>query len=73
MEQSVADPGFPIGEGVDPLGGHGPPTWVLFGKMYVKTKEFGPVGGRAPGTPPRSANDSGYQLVGKVDQIHLKF
>ena len=21
-------------------------------KLYVKTKEFGPVGGRAPGTPP---------------------
>ena len=25
-------------------------------KMYVKTKELGPVGGRAPGTPPRSTN-----------------
>ena len=25
-------------------------------KMYAKTKELGPVGGRAPGTPPRSAN-----------------
>ena len=29
-------------------------------KMYAKTKELGPIGGRAPGTPPppRSANDS---------------
>ena len=25
--------------------------------LYVKTKESGPLGGRAPGTPPRSAND----------------
>ena len=25
-------------------------------KMYAKTKELGPIGGRAPGTPPRSAN-----------------
>ena len=53
----MADPGFPVGGGVDPLGwgmdlrhGH------FLAKMYVKMKEFGPVGGRAPGTPPRSAN-----------------
>ena len=26
-------------------------------KMYAKMKELGPVGGRAPGTPPRSTND----------------
>ena len=25
-------------------------------KMNAKTKELGPIGGRAPGTPPRSAN-----------------
>ena len=25
-------------------------------KMYAKTKELGPIGGRVPGTPPRSAN-----------------
>ena len=42
---SAADPGFPVGGGVDPLGGHGPPMWVLSPKMCVKTKELGPVGG----------------------------
>ena len=26
-------------------------------KMYAKMKELGPIGGRAPGMPPRSAND----------------
>ena len=54
----VADPGFPVGGGVDLLGGgldlrHG----CFLAKMYAKTKEFGPVGGHVPGTPPpRSAN-----------------
>ena len=32
------------------------PTWLLFGKVYVKTKELGPVGGRdalpSPQDPP---------------------
>ena len=26
--------------------------------LYVETKESGPLGGCAPGTPPRSANDN---------------
>ena len=49
---SVADPGFPVGGhapirgGVDLRHGH------FSVKMYVKTKELGPIGGRAPGTPP---------------------
>ena len=44
----MADPGFPAGVGgVDLLGGRGPPTQVLFTKMYVKMKELGPVGGGA--------------------------
>ena len=29
---SVADPGFPIVGGTDPLGGHRPPTCTLFGE-----------------------------------------
>ena len=42
---SVADPGLPVGSGVDPLDGCGPPTWVLFGKKCMqKMKELGPVG-----------------------------
>ena len=42
---------FPWGGGVDLRRGHFSP------KMYVKMKKMGPVGGRAPGTPPRSANN----------------
>ena len=50
----MADPGFPVGGGgVDLRRG------CFSAKMYAKTKELGPVGGRAPGTPPRSAN--GYE------------
>ena len=52
---AVADPGFPVGGGgvdlvrgaVDPRGGY------VSKILHVKTKESGPVGGRAP---PRSAN-----------------
>ena len=50
--RAVADPGFPVGGrapvrgGVDLRRGH------FLVKMYVKTKELGPIGGRAPGTPP---------------------
>ena len=47
MAISVADPGFPVGGGADPLGGHQPPTHTLFGEMYAKTKEIDPVGGCA--------------------------
>ena len=43
IHRAEADPGFP-GGGVDPLGGHGPPTWVLFSKNDAKMKELGPVG-----------------------------
>ena len=43
----MADPGFPVGGGgVDLLRGH------FLVKMYAKMKELGPMGGRAPGTPP---------------------
>ena len=55
---TVADPGFPVGgrgprrEGVDLRGSY--VTKIL----CLKTKESGPVAGRAPGTPPKSANVS---------------
>ena len=42
----MADPGFPIG-GVDPLGGRGPPTWVLFGKNVCENKRIWSHGGGA--------------------------
>ena len=49
---TVADPGFPVGGGVDPLGGVDLRHGCFLAKMYAKTKELGPVGGRVPGTPP---------------------
>ena len=57
---SVADPGFPVGGGVDLVGGGVDSRGSYISKIffYVKTKELGPLGGgrarRAP--PPRSAN-----------------
>ena len=50
----VADPGFPVGGGVDPLGGGGrvPPTWALFGENVCENERIGSHGGRAPGKPP---------------------
>ena len=48
---AVADPGFPMGGAVDSRGGY------VSKILYVEMKESGPLGGRAPGTPPsRSAN-----------------
>ena len=41
---------------MDPLGGVWTSDAGTFYQKYVKMKELGPVGGRAPGTPPRSAN-----------------
>ena len=52
IQWSVADPGFPVGwrapvrGGVDLRRGH------FSVKMYVKTKELGPIGGHVPGMPP---------------------
>ena len=43
---AVADPGFPVGGDVDSRGGY------VLKILYVETKESGPLGGRAPGTPP---------------------
>ena len=45
----MADPGFP-------MGGRGPVRGHFSAKMYVKTKELGPIGGVHPAHPPRSAN-----------------
>ena len=39
-----------------PIGGHGPPTWALFGENVCENETIGSHGGCAPGTPPRSAN-----------------
>ena len=42
----MADPGFPVGGGMDLLRGR------FLVKMYAKMEELGPIGGRAPGTSP---------------------
>ena len=57
--QAVADPGFPVGGGVDLVGGAMDPQGGYVLKiLHVKTKESGPVGGARAGRtpPPRSAN-----------------
>ena len=50
----MADPGFPVGGGVDLVRGAVDPRGGYVLKiLHVKTKESGPVGGgRAPGAPP---------------------
>ena len=61
---TVADPGFPVGGG-----GPGPPTRVLFGKNVCQNERIGSRrgGGRAPGTPPRSANV--IYILGKLANV----
>ena len=47
----MADPGFPVG-GPQPVGGGANLRRIHFSaKMYAKTKEMDPVGGRAGGAP----------------------
>ena len=53
----MADPGFPVGGGVHPLGGHGPPTWALFGENVCENETIGShrggaCAGHAPLDPP---------------------
>ena len=48
---------------MDPQGGH------VSKMLYVKTKELGPLGGRAPGAPPRSANAA----LGKIRVILFRY
>ena len=48
---TVADPGFPVGGDVDLIGGMDSRGDYFSKILYVKMKEFGFLGGRAPGTP----------------------
>ena len=41
----VADPGFPVGEGADPLGGADLQCIHFLAKTYAKMKKIDPVGG----------------------------
>ena len=43
--KTVADPGFPVGGGADPLGGANLRCIHFLVKTYAKTKEIDPVGG----------------------------
>ena len=53
------DPGFPVGGAWTHFGGFFCLRRGYFSvKMYAKMKEFGPVGGRAPARPPRSAHEN---------------
>ena len=48
----MADPGFPIGGGHGPLGGHGPPTRALFSENVCENERFGSHrGGVCPARP----------------------
>ena len=64
MYNAVADPGFPVGGGVDLVRGAVDPRGGYVSKiLHVKTKESGPVGGgarraRPPLDPPMQCNDS---------------
>ena len=54
---AVADPGFPIGGGVDVVGGVYSQGGYILESLYVKTKESGPVrGGVHPACPHKSSN-----------------
>ena len=55
----MADPGFAVGGGADPLEGGANLRCVHFlAKTYAKTKEIDPDGGgHMPAAPPGSAND----------------
>ena len=59
---AVADPGFPVG-GCQPHGGANSWGGYISKNLYVKTKELGPLGGRAPAAPPGSANVLGWKKV----------
>ena len=49
----VADPGFPVGGGMDLVGGAVDPRGGYISKiLHVKTKESGPIGGARAGRPP---------------------
>ena len=52
---SVADPGFPVG-GVDLVEGHRLPRQLRFENFVYQNERICTLGGRVPGTPPRSNN-----------------
>ena len=73
---TVGDPGFPVGGGVHPLGGHGPPMQVLFSENVCENErieELGPIGRAcARHTPRRSANGLLDQIFQKLQLRNIK-
>ena len=48
---AVADPGFPVGGGLDLVGGGGLPRWLRFENFVCQNEIIWTLGGRAPATP----------------------
>ena len=75
----MADPGFPVGGGTDPLGGANLQHIHFLTKTYAKMKEMDPVGGaHAGGAPPGSANEHHctnlkYQSILLLKDFFLEF
>ena len=61
--KAVADPGFPVGGG-----GRGLPRQLLSKILCVKTKESGPLGGRAPGICQWEVNLNLLSVVMDIDR-----
>ena len=61
--KSVADPGFPVGGAPTRWGGADLRHECFSAKTHAKTKELDPVGARAPGAPPGSANANQLGLM----------
>ena len=60
---TVVGPGFPVGGGVHPLGGHGPPTRALFGENVCKNERIGSHGGGGGGVRPARPLDPPMHYV----------
>ena len=54
--KTVADPGFPVGGGIDLVGGSDSRGGYILKNLYVETKDSGPLVGACADTPPRSAS-----------------
>ena len=74
LQYSVADPGFPVGGGVDLVRGAVDPRGGYVLKiLHVKTKESGPIGGgaRRARPPPRSANGIDFYQIYRVPKLYI--
>ena len=60
----MADPGFPVGWVADFRAGYVPNI------LYVNAKESGPLRGRAPAVPPRSANADIWPPIATYVCVH---